>query len=91
MFEGVSSLRREAEEESRPRPVSTEVLKLQEYLAQQYGSGPNSSKEKKKKKNSKAADINAAAVRVVDHDISGFHEEQGPPGGADNEGEQLSS
>lgn len=72
MFAGLSTLRAKEKEK---KPPSEAALKLQAYLAQQYGAdAPGAAGEapKKKKKKKKAEAGAGGAVRIVDQDVSGF-------------------
>ncbi len=70
MFTGLSTLR-EAEKAKQPPPeVSEKAKSLQAYLASKYTDGGEGAKKKKKKKKPKIAD--AAVIRIVDEDVSGF-------------------
>ena len=66
MFTGLSQLRAK---EKKAAPVSEESLKLQAYLAAQYGAGSEDQKKKKKKKKPKQE---PSGVRLLDEDVSGF-------------------
>ena len=72
MFTGLSTLR---EKEKDKKPLSEQALKLQAYLAAQYGGGASGAGEdvaNKKKKKKKKAPAVGPGVRILDHDVSGF-------------------
>jgi hypothetical protein len=90
MFTGLSQLRAK---EKKAAPVSEESLKLQAYLAAQYGAGSEDQKKKKKKKKPKEA----SGVRLLDEDVSGFRAVKGKrekleeveDDGEEDEGDQV--
>ncbi len=71
MFTGLSTLR---EKEKVKKPPSEQALKLQAYLAQQYGAGAHDAGEEvpKKKKKKKKAAAGGPGVRILDQDVTGF-------------------
>ncbi|KAL6780347.1 hypothetical protein ACKKBF_B13515 [Auxenochlorella protothecoides x Auxenochlorella symbiontica] len=71
VFTGLSSLRKK---EERPREETEASKALNQYLAQKYGAGSNGAAEKPRKKKKKKAAPSASAVRVVDLDVTGYHD-----------------
>lgn len=71
VFTGLSSLRKK---EERPREETEASKALNQYLAQKYGAGSNGAAEKPRKKKKKKAAASASAVRVVDLDVTGYHD-----------------
>jgi hypothetical protein len=91
MFKGASLLR-EKEKPKEDAHISESAKQLQAYLAQQYGSGVDTEKQKRKKVKPKQPA--SGTVRIVDQDASGFaalsdknSKKRGPQDEGDDEGD----